>query len=82
MPHVDFIWFPRPLEKIAEHGVTRDEVEHVIRAARPGVIVKSRTSDRMTAIGYTAARRKIEVVFDWADEFETTAIPVTAYDKD
>jgi len=82
MPWVEFIWFTRPLEKIAEHGVTPEEVEGVVRAASSDAIVRSGTSEHMTVKGATPAGRLLLVVFDWADDDETTVVPVTAYEKE
>ena len=82
MPLVEFIWFERPLEKISEHGVTRAEVEQVVRAARLAHVQKSRKSDHRVVQGYTSACRKLMVVFDWADDAKTTVVPVTAYERD
>jgi hypothetical protein len=82
VPWVEFIWFVRPLEKIAEHGVTRDEVEFVVRRANQEAIRQSATSEHMIVRGYTASGRIVEVVFDWADPWQTTVAPVTAYEKE
>jgi hypothetical protein len=68
------------MAKIAEHGIERDEVEYVVRAAESTAIAQSRTSDHMTVRGLTAAGRDIRVVFDWADDEQTTVVPVTAYE--
>lgn len=82
MPWVEFIWFRRPLEKIDEHGVTRAEVEEVVRAAPAAVIAQSRTSEHMTVQWTTRAGRNVQVVFDWADDAQTTVIPITAYEME
>ncbi len=76
--YIEFMWFTRPLEKIAEHGVSREEVEYVVRAARAAAIYQSRTSEHQMVSGKTKAGRHIAVVFDWADD--VTVAPVTAYD--
>ncbi|NJO85074.1 MAG: hypothetical protein HC828_21555 [Blastochloris sp.] len=65
MPLVDFIWTRRALEKIDAHGVTRREAEDVVLRARE--LFQSRSSDRHVAIGYTQARRRLIVVFDWVE---------------
>jgi len=51
MPWVDFIRFERPLVKIAEHGIDREEVEYVVRAAETEAIAQIRSCDHMTVRG-------------------------------
>jgi len=80
MPHVEFIWFARPLEKIHEHGLIPEEVEQAVRDAPALAIAQSRRSDHMTLRWATRSGREIRVVFDWADEHQTTVVPVTAFD--
>jgi len=80
VPYVEFIWFERPLEKIAEHGVSRAEVEQAVRRAPAQAIAPSAASDHMTLRWTTDAGRSLRVVFDWADGEQTTVVPVTAFD--
>jgi uncharacterized DUF497 family protein len=61
---------------IAEHGVTKDEVEEVL--TRPECFDVSRSSGRDVAIGTTSAGRSLLVVYEEIDE--VTIYPVTAYD--
>ena len=82
MPWVEFIWFERPLEKIAEHGVGREEVEDAVRAAPMVAIAQSATSEHMIVRWATRSGRELRVVFDWADEHRTVVVPVTAYDAE
>jgi uncharacterized DUF497 family protein len=61
---------------IAEHGITKDEVEAVLM--QPECVDVSRSSGHRIAIGETAAGRTILVVFEEIDE--CTVYPITAYD--
>ena len=81
MPWYDVIWNDEPggnVEHIAEHGLTPDDVEAVIRD--PLEKKTSRTSGRPIATGYTTDGRLIFVVYEEIDE--CTVYPVTAYEVD
>lgn len=62
-----------------EHGVTKDEVEEVVRnsASRSGV---SRSSGMPAIFGETDAGRHLIVVYEPIDD--DTIYPITAYDVD
>jgi len=60
MPWIDIIWTERAEAKIAEHGVTTDEVGQVLEA--PEIRELSASTDRMVALGFTAAGRWLAVV--------------------
>lgn len=79
MPWVDFIWTRIALEKLEAHGVTRREAEHVVLNASS--VFRSRSSDRHVAIGYTKARRRLVVVFDWVEP-DLVVAPITAYEPE
>jgi uncharacterized DUF497 family protein len=64
------------VQHVAEHGVTKEEVEEVLQ--RPAGIDSSRSSDRPIAFGWTNEGRFLAVVFEEIDR--DTAYPVTAYD--
>jgi len=61
---------------IAEHGITKDEVEEVLM--EPECVDVSRSSGRRIAIGEAAGGRVLLVVFEDIDE--CTVYPVTAYE--
>jgi uncharacterized DUF497 family protein len=64
------------LHHIAEHGVTRDEVEQVLR--NPIAVESSRSSGRPIAFGETDTGRLIAVIYEGISD--DTAYPVTAYE--
>ena len=64
------------VQHIAEHDVTKAEVEEVLQ--RPEGIETSRSSGRPIAFGETSTGRLIAVVYDEIDE--NTVYPVTAYE--
>lgn len=79
MPWIDVIWIDGPdgnAEHIAEHGIDREEVEHVLRHPIDSDV--SRTTGRPIAFGRTAAGRGIAVVYEWIDA--VSVYPITAYD--
>lgn len=61
---------------VAEHDVTKEEVEEVLR--NPLGIESSRSSGSPIAFGETATGRLIAVIFEQIDE--DTVYPVTAYE--
>ena len=75
MPWFDVFWTDTALEHLAEHGVTQDEFEEVIFAAR--VFDQSDSSGRPLADGYTSTGRRIVCVFEYIDNI--TILPITAY---
>ena len=60
---------------IAEHGLTKDDVEQVLFGVHELDI--SHSSGRPIAMGFNSGGQYICVVFDWVDD--ETAYPVTAY---
>jgi hypothetical protein len=60
------------------HGLTREEVEHVLLDDESDIEV-SRTSGRPTAFGWTAAGERIAVVFEEMSQDPTMVYPMTAY---
>ncbi len=73
------IWIAGPdgnIQHLAEHRVTPEEAEQVI--ADPIQATRSRSSGRPMAIGYTAAGRKLVVVYERVDAM--TIYPITAYE--
>jgi uncharacterized DUF497 family protein len=81
MPWYDVIWNPDPggnLQHIAEHGLSPDDVEEVIR--NPLETTTSRSSGRPVATGYTPDGRLIFVVYEQIDDL--TVYPITVYEVD
>jgi hypothetical protein len=84
--YVEFIW---DLEDDAEgnywhicvegHGVTREEVEEVVRE-RYADAVASRSSGLPTVFGETSTGKYLAVVFEIVDGDVPTVRPVTAYE--
>ncbi len=64
------------VQHIAEHGITKDEVEQVLE--NPEGIESSRSSGRPIAFGETSTGRIIAVVYEEIDQ--DTVYPVTAYE--
>ena len=60
----------------AEHGVTKEEVEDVLRSATDADV--SRSSGRPVVFGDTCSGRHLMVVIELIDA--ETVYPVTAYD--
>jgi hypothetical protein len=60
---------------IAEHGLTREDVEDVLFGIHE--LDTSRSSDSPIALGFTLGGAYICVVFEWVDD--DTVYPVTAY---
>ena len=61
---------------IAEHGITKEEVEGVLE--NPDGIETSRSSGRPIAFGETSSGRLIAVIYEEIDEDKV--YPVTAYE--
>ncbi len=64
------------VEHIAEHGITKEEVEEVLE--NPEGTESSRSSGRPIAFGETSTGRIIAVAYEEIDE--NTVYPVTAYE--
>ena len=64
------------VQHIAEHGISKAEVEEVLRS--PTGIESSRSSQRPIAFGVTSTGRLIAVVYETVDE--DTAYPITAFE--
>ncbi len=72
-------WTDRALAKIAEHGVKRHEVEHVLN--HPIEDEASRANPRnMRCAGYTANGRFIVVVYRPIEAAGLWVAPITAYE--
>lgn len=64
------------VQHIAEHGVTKEEVEEVLR--QPEGVEASRSSGRPIAFGETSTGRLLAVVYELIDD--DTAYPITAFE--
>lgn len=78
MAYFDFVWTDDLVDHIAQHGVSREDFEDVVRD--PGQQGTSRSSKRPVAWGYTADGRYIIAVYELLDP--VTVLPVTAYEVD
>jgi uncharacterized DUF497 family protein len=67
------------VQHIAEHGVTVDEVEEVLRNSRSRV-GRSRRSGRPQAFGWTSTDKFITVVWEEVFDDPRMIYPVTAYE--
>jgi len=86
MIHFDFIHWDdesgENVDHVAEHDLTTDEVESVLKN-RMSVVSVSRTTGKRVTFGWTFTDRFIIVVFelDVVDGF-TVLTPITAYEVD
>ena len=62
-------------EHIADHGLSMDEVEHVLK--NPALHATSRSTGRPMIFGYTPIGEYIAVVYEELDE--DTIYPLTAF---
>lgn len=77
MPYFDFFWLDETVEHLAEHAVTPEEFEEVVRD--PDEIGESRSSSRPCCWGETTEGRYLFCVFEKLDEI--TILPITAYES-
>lgn len=71
-----FIWTGEDIEHLAEHDVTPQDFEHVVKY--PDEYAVSHSSGLPCAFGYTPDGRYIIAVFEEIDD--ETVHPVTAYE--
>ncbi len=79
MAWTHIIWDPTPggnVEHIEEHGLTTDEVDHVLQ--NPDSSSVSQSSGLPCVFGHTPDGRYIIVVYEEVDE--DTVLPITAYE--
>ena len=67
------------VQHIAEHGISVDEVEDVLRD-RDSTDTISKSSGQPITFGYTSAGRYLAVVWEHVDDDPLTIYPITAYD--
>lgn len=68
------------VQHIAEHGISIDEVEDVLYAAKE--VIASQSSGRPTTFGETSTGKYVAVVFDVVEEEPLVVYPVTAYETE
>ncbi len=78
MRHLQFIWTHENEQHLAEHGVTPQEAEEVVRD--PARTEFSKSSGRPIAMGYTTAGRWLAVVYERVDG--VTVYPITAFEPE
>lgn len=67
------------VQHIAEHDVTPEEVEEVLKDPQSRT-TRSQSSDRPITFGWTAAGRHLAVVWEPVEYEPLVVYPVTAYD--
>jgi uncharacterized DUF497 family protein len=78
MPYFEFLWTDKTVEHIAEHDISTEDFEEIIR--HPVSRSRSRSSGLPAAFGYTSDGRYVIAIYELLDE--TTIIPVTAFEVD
>ena len=76
MAYLDFLWNNEIVNHLAEHGITRDDFEHVV--CHPQSKGYSRSSGLPAAWGHTPDGRYLMAVYEELDDM--TILPVTAYE--
>ena len=76
MPYYDFFWTEEIIAHLAEHDVTPEDFEKVVR--NPRKVDHSHSSGSPAAFGYTEDGRYIIAVFEYLDDM--TILPTTAYE--
>lgn len=76
MPHFEFIWDGENDAHIAEHGVTIDEAEYVVK--NPVELEIRKRYGRTYAYGFSQTRKFLKVVYEVVDDL--TLYVVTAYE--
>lgn len=82
--YVDIIWDLHDdptgnVQHIAEHGVSREEVEEVFHDAN-STQERSRSSENEITFGHTSTGRHLAVVWQRVEDDPLMVYPVTAYD--
>ena len=76
MPHFVFIWTPEIVSHIAEHGISQDEFEYVVRNTESKGL--SRSTGLPVAWAHLPDGRYIMAVYEELDSLNI--LPVTAYE--
>ena len=71
---------PGNVTHIAEHGLTKDEVEDVLRNPDNWTGESSLSSGEPSVFGWTLTGLHIVVVFEHVDDDPLTVYPITAYE--
>lgn len=80
MPMYFFVWTDDFVQKCIDRGITLDEVEDVVQ--NPDVVGVSRSSGLPLARGHASTGRFLIVVYQWADDDQTTVVPVSPFTPD
>jgi hypothetical protein len=78
MPRFLFFWTPINVQKLEDHGLTTDDVEHVIQ--NPYRKRESRSSGDHLAEGYTESGQWIVCIYRMLDP--DMVEPITAFEPD
>jgi hypothetical protein len=76
MAYYDFVWTDEIIDHLAEHGVTPEDFEFVVKF--PELRGTSSATGRPCCWGRTEAGRPLICVFEKLDEI--TVLPITAFD--
>lgn len=85
MASIESVWWDLDEESdgnvqhIAEHGVTKEEVEEVLSGAS-NPTEESHSSGRPATCGWTSTGKHIIVIWEEVQDDPLTAYPVTAYE--
>jgi uncharacterized DUF497 family protein len=76
MAYLEFLWTDETIEHLAEHGVSPEDFQEVVRD--PEEIGESRSSGRPCCWGETPDGRYLLCVFEKLDD--STILPITAFE--
>jgi hypothetical protein len=76
MAYFEFVWTDEIIEHLAEHDVSPEDFQEVVR--EPEEIGESRSSGRPCCWGETPDGRYLLCVFEKLDD--STILPITAYE--
>ena len=78
VPWFDIFWTDNRVEKLAQHGITPEDFEHVVTESDDRALSRH-WADRQVAFGYTDDGRYIICIYELLAD-GVTLIPVTAYE--
>ncbi len=76
MAYLEFLWTDETIEHLAEHGVSPEDFQEVVRD--PEEIGESRSSGRPCCWGESPDGRYLLCVFEKLDD--STILPITAFE--
>ncbi len=68
VPYYIFLWDDANTDHLTEHGITREDFEHVVLHARVGEMEPGRSSGMPTCRGFTPDGRFLFCVWEQIDE--------------